>query len=66
MKKIEIYKGHKISTKKATVRRQGVRGTFTATTFKPTVDGHVVGTLSSNYEGSALELAKKAVDRAQS
>jgi hypothetical protein len=57
------YKGHKVGVKKAIVRKQGVRGAFTATTYKPTVDGRVVGSLSSPYEGKALELAKKAIDR---
>lgn len=59
----ETYKGHKVGTKKSTVRKQGVRGTYSATTYKPTVNGRIVGNLSSPSETSALALAKKAVDR---
>lgn len=59
----ETYKGFKVGAKKATVRKQGARGTYTATTYKPTVNGRIVGSLSSPSEVSALALAKKAVDR---
>jgi hypothetical protein len=59
----ETYKGHKVSTKKATVTMQGARGTYSATTYKPLVDGRVAGNLSSSSESAALNLAKKAVDR---
>lgn len=59
----ESYKGHKVGTKKATVKKQGARGTYTATTYKPTVDGRVVGSLSSSHESGAIGIAKKAVDR---
>ncbi len=63
MANTEAYKGHKVGVKKATVRKQGVRGVFSATVYKPTVDGRVVGTQAAGYENAALTLAKKAVDR---
>lgn len=59
----ETYKGYKLSTRKSVVTAQGARGTYRATVYKPLVNGRVVGTLASGFEGGAIALAKKAVDR---
>lgn len=54
---------YKIGFKKSVVRMQGVRGVFSKTVYKPTVNGRIVGTLASDYEGGAKKLAEQYIAR---